>query len=524
MVTSQGKKASAITALKKSKKRVYSDLVTSMEASYDGIAITDAQGRYIFMNEAHLAFFGYTSEAEVIGKPWQALYSPDTAAWISASAMPHLIRKGNWSGEILGVARDGSPVDLEISLTQKDDGGILCISRDMRERRREAAERDRLREELQRAQHSEIIGQIAAGLAHDFNNLLATISGGALLIKETAAPTNLITTGAERIQVATERAEILVKRLLSLGRREADPISLDIRLPLQEATDLVRASLRGPIEIDLSLPDGPINVVADPTDILQTVLILATNARDALEGKSGTISIVLTLPVQEDLDGPFIVGTPNLDRDYCKVTVADTGPGTTQELITGAFTPNESASGAGLGLAIASTKIKEVQGTIKLETAPGQGTLFSILWPMSPEAASEAEILEGLTGRLDGRTILVVDDHAEMLRILTAFLESAGAEVAPSTQPEDIIEALRDDPDGWDLLITDFDMPTTSGAELAQQIRPYAPQLPIILVTAQAGMAGRDTSAFEAVIGKPIEKFSLVKTAEAAIVKSKLKI
>ncbi len=167
-----------ITALKLAEQRAIADRATAMEASQDGISITDAGGQFVYMNRAHLEMFGYTQEREVLGRHWSILYGPEETAWMAAHAMPALMRDGGWSGEIMGLACDGTPVDQDVSLTLKEDGGLLCISRDITARRFERAERDRLQHELQLAQRREMIGQMAAGLAHDFNNLLAVIAGG----------------------------------------------------------------------------------------------------------------------------------------------------------------------------------------------------------------------------------------------------------------------------------------------------------------------------------------------------------
>ena len=513
-----------ITALKQAEQRAKADRAAAMEASRDGIAITDAEGLFVYMNAAHLALFGYTSEAQVLGKPWSMLYEPGAAAWMDAHVMPELVFHGSWSGEIMGKARDGRPVDQEVSLTLKEDGGILCIARDMRDRRREIAERDRLREELQLAQRREVVGQMAAGLAHDFNNLLATISGGARLIQEETPAGSLGEISARRIQSATKQAADLVRRLLSLGRREAEPVALDLRGPLREAEDLVRAGLRAPARLNVRLPDTPVRIEADPTDVLQTVLNLAINARDALDGGPGAITITLAPPVKDDLQGPFVVGHADIARRYCAIRVSDTGVGMSSEQAARAFTPYETTKGqdgSGLGLTIVSSVISRVGGALKLETEPGQGSTFTILWPEAPAPEEAGVVMEELTGRLDGHTVMVVDDHEDVLGIITTFLESAGAEVAPSCDPRDAVEALGDSPDGWDLLITDFDMPGMNGSELAHAARARAPRLPVVLVTALAGMAGRDTGMFDAVLGKPLEKAALVNAAEIAILRAR---
>lgn len=106
-----------ITALKRAEHRAQADRSAAMEASQDGIAITDADGHYQYMNRAHLRMFGYSNEAEVIGKPWSILYGPEDVARMQATAMPRLFTEGRWTGEITGRARDGQPVDQEVSLT-----------------------------------------------------------------------------------------------------------------------------------------------------------------------------------------------------------------------------------------------------------------------------------------------------------------------------------------------------------------------------------------------------------------------
>ncbi|MCE8459256.1 response regulator, partial [Rhodovulum sulfidophilum] len=124
-------------------------------------------------------------------------------------------------------------------------------------------------------------------------------------------------------------------------------------------------------------------------------------------------------------------------------------------------------------------------------------------------------------GRLAGRRILLSDGDQEALRILSVHLETAGAEVAASNNPEDILEAVRSDPENWDLLVTDFDMPRLTGADLAAAVRTYAPGLPALLVTAQpdrhlrSGAARRDL--FSGVLGKPVASVDLVAGAVAAI-------
>lgn len=515
-----------ITALKLAEKRALADLSAAMEASQDGIAITAADGSFLYMNRAHMAMFGYSDEREVIGQNWQILYSPEEAVWMREHAIARLLADGRWSGEVTGRKCDGTPVEQDVSLTLKDDGGILCITRDISLRRQEVAERARLRDELELAQRREMTGQIAAGLAHDFNNLLAIISGTASLIEARCEPEGAMAAGAGRILAATDQAAGLVKRLLTFGARSPERRRLDLRHPVAEAAELARAGLRAPLYLELDLPQAPIEAVADQTDILQVVLNLAMNARDAMELGGGRINIALAEATDDDLAGPFALGKPGPGLRHVCLSIADNGAGMTEQTAAQIFHPyftTKGDKGTGLGLAVVSSIVVRNGGAVRLDTAPGEGTRFRVLWPVdAAEVQSEAEPDERLTGRLDGRVILVVDDQPDVLEVLTAFLEEAGAEVAPSTDPADVLEALHDDPDIWDLLITDYDMLQMNGAELAGQARAVVPGLPVVLVTALAGLVRRHGGA-DAVLGKPVDRMRLVSAAEAAILRARPK-
>ena len=386
---------------------------------------------------------------------------------------------------------------------------------------RVAAERASLREDMEMAQRREIIGLLAAGLAHDFNNLLATISGSASLIEADFAPDSPAAVCAARIQAASGQAVGLVRRLLSLGARRTSGIRTDLRASLRDAAELLRSGIR---RLVVDLPDEPIETVADPADILQVVLNLVINARDALAGNAGEISISLAPASAEDLEGPFAVGVVDPTRRYACLEIADTGEGMSSNVKAQIFQPyftTKGDKGTGLGLAIVNSVAASNGCVVKLESEPGKGARFRVLWPSEPpDPPPKPPLVEGLTGSLRGKAVLVVDDQEDVLRVLTAFLESAGAEVAPSTDTADVIDALNDDPDAWHLLVTDYDMPGLNGAELARRARAIRPDLPILLVTALAGFAGRDGDVFDAVLGKPIQREALVTAAETAILGS----
>jgi two-component system cell cycle sensor histidine kinase/response regulator CckA len=176
--------AADVTATKRAES-LLTERAAAIDAAQDGIALTDSEGRFRYMNPSHLAMFGFETQSEIVGMSWEALYEEDAKARLQREAFPELGRSGAWRGEAVGRRRDGAPIEQEIALTLLPDGGLVCVTRDISERRRHERERMRLREEVQTAQRREAVGQIAAGVAHDFNNLLAAISGSAELAART---------------------------------------------------------------------------------------------------------------------------------------------------------------------------------------------------------------------------------------------------------------------------------------------------------------------------------------------------
>jgi PAS domain S-box-containing protein len=215
--------------------------IAAIEASNDGIAITDNDGRFVFMNQAHAAMFGHATAETLLGQHWDCIYDEVNARYVAEVAMPVLGRDGRWRGEVQGRCADGSPVEQEVSLSLSANGGILCVTRDIGGRLVMEREKTRLREQLMLAQRQEAVGQLASGIAHDFNNLIAAIAGTASLLEGVAD--DHVRRHALRIQSAAQTATGLVDKLLALGRRAPDLKLVDLRAILASVRDLVAPSL-----------------------------------------------------------------------------------------------------------------------------------------------------------------------------------------------------------------------------------------------------------------------------------------
>lgn len=518
-----------ITALKQAEQRVRQDHSAAMDVAFDGIALTDSEGRFVYMNRAHQEFFGFEADEEFLGRHWSILYTPRVARFVQEVTENELVRDGRWRGEVQARRVDGTVLEQELSLTARPDGGTICITRDISQRRRDEAERARLRERLQMAQRREAIGQLSAGLAHDFNNLLGTIAGSVALLEKSPPDAQ---GHLDRIRAATGRAVEMLARLGEPGRRQPSLRVFDLRESLREAGELLRVQVPPGTRLEIETPQSAALAEADPVDVLQVLMNLVINARDAVAGlEDGRILVALRHATPEDLSGPFHLGQVQPGASYLCITVRDNGPGISEAMRRDVLRPyvsTKGARGSGLGLAIVARLVGATRGALRIGAAGGGGAEVSVLWPSLQPMPQQPSVARGRVSspeRLDGRAVLLVDDDADMLEVLTAFLEAAGAEVAPCTDPADALAALRSDPGAWSLLVTDFDLGAQDGADLARAARGLVPGLPIVLVTAlpdwetRAARLGVE-GGFSAVVAKPVDQNALLEAAAGALAAS----
>lgn len=384
---------SDITDLKNAEARALSDRERAKDASRDGIAMLSLTGQVLYANAAAAHIFGRPSARAVIGAHWRDLLHTSDA--IEDTAEAALSVNGFWQGQIQARRDAGTPLEIEVSATRNGTSGTLCILRDLSERLRVQAEQDRLRNELELAHRREEVGQIAAGLTHDFNNLLAAISAAASLIEEIAGDDSKAL--AESIGSAVDQASRLVRRLMSLGKKSGPRRIVDLRTPLRDAVELVQASLRPPVMLEVNLPAAPILALVDQTAVMQMVLNLVINARDALAQAPGPARIVveLAMATDDDLHQPLDLGQVSPDTPHVRITVSDTGPGmdaATRAQIFSAYFSTKGEKGTGLGLPIVAGAVRTHHGGLSLKTGPGEGAHFCILLPLNaPETETETD-------------------------------------------------------------------------------------------------------------------------------------
>lgn len=363
-----------------------------------------------------------------------------------------------------------------------------------------AAERQQLERQLHQNERLESLGHLAGGVAHDFNNLLAVILNYTDFVADAVNGQVVADQGGswlevqedlEQVRGATRRAADLTRQLLAFARREVlevQPVNLD--QIIRKLEHLLRRTLGERIELvtDLAVASAP--VLADPGQIEQIVVNLAVNARDAMTG--GGCLTITTRPV----DHVASTGTPAEDPGGAlggrvMLRVGDTGTGMPQEIIDRVFEPffttKASGDGTGLGLATVQRIVHEVGGTIEIDSAPGLGTTFTMVFPATdrrPPAPPQPEA--SVPGRGGGQTVLLVEDGDDVREVTRRLLAEAGYTVLTAVNGYQAIAAAADHPTAIDLLVTDLIMPFMSGDEVAGRLRTLYPGLRVLFMSGYA--------------------------------------
>jgi PAS domain S-box-containing protein len=358
---------------------------------------------------------------------------------------------------------------------------------DITQRKEEEKIKQTLEAQIFQAQKMEALGTLAGGIAHDFNNILGSMTGFAELtaldLPETAEGRYYL----NYLLKAAERARHLVKQILSFSRQEQTerrPIALTP--VVKETLKFLRASLPTTIEIRTHLKAENDMIVADPTQIHQVLLNLATNAAHAMEEKGGVLEISLEnvqLSPEENvtykggwLPGPFL-----------ELRVGDTGHGMEPEVLERIFDPffttKDPGKGTGLGLSVVYGIIKDHEGVIQATSTPGKGTTFRVLFPEVQVPLLEVTHEESQQIYKGSGHILFVDDDVDFFQMGKEMLGSLGYRVAAYESSIVALDIFKANPHRFDLIICDQTMPGLTGLELAVACSRLRPDIPIILCT-----------------------------------------
>ena len=382
---------------------------------------------------------------------------------------------------------------------------VTYAERDLAEERRRSLEN-----QLRQSQKMEALGTLAGGIAHDFNNLLTAI-GGNVELALSLEPKPGVRESLSEIKKAYVRAKELARRILVFGRRqetERKPVAL--ASVVEDAVTLLRATIPRSVDVGLRFaPDVPM-ISADASQIHQVIMNLGTNAAHAIGDRGGALTMEVDA-VRVDAENP---PSPELTPGrYVRLAVADTGTGISPEIIDRIFDPfftTKGHAGTGLGLAVVDGIVRDHHGAITVESELGTGTTFRLYFPEGALAAlpMEAKVEAPLRGA--GQRILYVDDEEAVLLIMRRLIQSLGYHCTGFADPHAALQAFRTDPQAFDAVIVDVNMPSMSGADLARAMVGIRAGVPIAMISGSGiDATAREAPGVSAHIHKPASSMEL---------------
>jgi PAS domain S-box-containing protein len=335
------------------------------------------------------------------------------------------------------------------------------------------------------AQKMESIGTLAGGIAHDFNNILFPLIGHTEMLLEDIPEDGPIRDSLNQIYASSLRARDLVKQILAFARQEKNELKLMKMQPIvKETMKLIRSTIPATINITQNLqPDcGPVS--ADPTQIHQIVMNLATNAYHAMEENGGELKVSLR---EIELSGKDSINPDMSPGLYACLSIADTGLGMNKDVMNRIFDPffttKKKGKGTGMGLSVVHGIVKQINGDIQVCSEPGKGTEFHIFLPIVKSADEKQATPTHLPIIGGTESVLLVDDEDSILKMERQVLERLGYQVTSRTGSIEALEAFRANPDKFDLVITDMTMPKMTGDKLAAELIRIRPGIPVLLCT-----------------------------------------
>ena len=416
--------------------------------------------------------------------------------------------------------KNGEQRETEVNLNSIKSGAMDYIQISVHD----ITERRKLEQELRQHQKMEAIGTLAGGIAHDFNNILTAIMGFTEIALHKTGPESPVIDELRQVHTASKRARDLVRQILTFSRKTPRAkVPIQFSLIVQEVTRLLRSSLPATIEMQQDL-HSEAYVKADPTQLHQVVMNLCTNAFHAMEENGGLLTIAL-----DDVDESEIDSKPreHCPSGYVRLRISDTGTGMAPEILNKIFDPyfttKDKAKGSGMGLAVVHGIVESHGGIIEVDSALGEGTSFTVYLPVTGAACRLQKYEQDLTpeqSAAGSRQIMFVDDEATLRDLTSEFLVGQGYRVRSFIDGQKAWEAFKQEPQAWDLIITDQTMPGLTGTELIAQIRSTHSTIPILLCTGYSDTFNPDDQerlGISKLLQKPTSLHQLLKHIQQAL-------
>jgi PAS domain S-box-containing protein len=453
-------------------RRSEAELRSFVENAPYGIGtISVQQDRFLHANPALVKLLAYQSEAEVLALTVSRdLYPGEDAGGFRAQPT----QADFFSAvEFTWKRKDGKPVTVRASGRRMSGPGsageiLEIIAEDVTSRRL-------LEDQLRHAQKMEALGQLAGSIAHDFNNLLGVIIGYSELLSADLGSEGLVSARLATIKKAGQSAAALTSQLLAFSRRQVlQPKVLNLNSLVADTQNMLRRLVGEHIEQKLVLDPGLGKTKADPGQIVQVIMNLAVNARDAMPG-GGKLTIATANVSFQEVTSFYDVAVP--PGEYVMLSLSDSGTGmdaeTQEHIFEPFFTTKAEGKGTGLGLATVYGIVKQNGGYVFADTELGKGTIFRIYLPQVDQPVEAPALQPVKTAEISAgsETLLVVEDERAFRDLLHEGLESRGYQVLVASNGVEALQVAEQYSGPIRVLITDVIMPQMSGPELAKSLR-----------------------------------------------------
>lgn len=435
--------------------------------------LAEPHGRVLYVSPAFESVWGFGTAA-LYENPnlWRERIHDEDRARVTEAQRTELL--GGYDEEYRVVRADGTVRWIrDRAFPVRDASGAVVrvagVAEDITDRRE-------LEEQVRQTQKMESVGELAGGVAHDFNNWLTVIQSYSDLLLEQLPEEGETREFVQEIQAAGERAASLTRQLLAFSRREIiERRVVEVNAIVLDTEKMLRRLLGEDVEVRTRLSQGLPRVHADPGQLVQVLMNLAVNARDAMP-RGGTL-LVETAAVTAPDAAP--------GERWIALRVSDTGTGMPPEVASRIFEPffttKGLGKGTGLGLSVVHGIVQQAGGRIELNTRPGEGTTFTVLLPgIEQQIGPGGEAPETSSQLVGTETILLAEDEESIRRLVARGLRRYGYTVLTAADGAEALEVLQKHGRDIDLLVTDVVMPRLDGQGLADELRRRAPHVRIL--------------------------------------------
>jgi PAS domain S-box-containing protein len=470
----------------------------TLEGMIDAVSIQVIHdARYLYVNKAFCDLTGYPAE-EVVGKTPFDLNLPLDPENHDDYLQGILERAPGRRLEVTYRMRDGSTLHALLSCTPVEYRGEHCavvVMTDITALKASEEAKKKLEIQLAQTRKMDALGTLAGGFAHDFNNILTAIVGFTELAMMSSATPEKVQKYLDNALKSGRRAKELLSQILAFSRHGLGryvPISLSY--PIKESLDRIRSMIPANIEIRQNISASH-KVMADPTQMNQILMNLSLNAAQSMEATGGKLDVGLD-EVVLDLD--------NLDLNlpqgsYLRLVISDTGPGIPPDIMDHIFEPyfttKRQGEGSGMGLAVVHGIVKRHGGGISCRSTPGKGTTVEIYLPEAKSREEREDPQAGVVMPAGTERILFVDDEPALVGLAQNLFESLGYQVTALVSSTEALDLFRKDPQRFDIVVTDMNMPGMMGDELAREMMKIRPDLPVILYTGYSEFLSEEKAA-----------------------------